>query len=213
MWTRHPVWSWWRVTTPYRWASWSNVSTWCGYSGSYAQPVRYNYTSQGVYANNQQVKVDDTYSKQARELAAAGKKLLQEKIDAQQADKLEWLPLGVFALCQSETGDPTMFVQLAISREGIIAGSFANTSNNENLKLQGGADRESSRIAFTIGDVDDVVIETGLADITEDQTGALAHYQNNTRENWLLVKMPPAKQSGQSSNSNAAGAGNSQTER
>ena len=190
MWTNHPVWSWWRVTAPYRWADWSSVSSWCGYSGSYAQPVTYEYTDDGTYANGQEVTVDDEYSKQARELAAAGAQLLQQKIDAQEADKLEWLPLGVFALCKSEDGDPTMFLQLAISREGIVAGSFANTTNNENLSVQGGADRESTRLAVTIGDQDDVVVETGLYNVTEQQSSALVHYQDGTRENWLLVKMP-----------------------
>ncbi len=190
MWTNHPVWSWWRVTAPYRWADWSSVSSWCGYSGSYAQPVTYEYTDDGTYANGQEVTVDDEYSKQARELAAAGAQLLQQKIDAQEADKLEWLPLGVFALCKSEDGDPTMFLQLAISREGIVAGSFANTTNNENLSVQGGADRESTRLAVTIGDQNDVVVETGLYNVTEQQSNALVHYQDGTRENWLLVKMP-----------------------
>ncbi len=116
--------------------------------------------------------------------------LLQEKIDAQEADKLEWLPLGVFALCKSQAGDPTMFLQLAITREGIVAGSFANTTNNENLSVQGGADRESTRLAITIGDQDDVVVETGLYNVTEQQSSAVVHYQDGTRENWLLVKMP-----------------------
>ena len=190
MWTHHPVWSWWRVTAPYRWANWSSVSSWCGHSAAYAQPVRYEYTDQGVYANEKEVVVDEDYSKQARELAAAGAQLLRQKVDAQEAGKLEWLPLGVFALCKSESGDPTMFLQLAISREGIVAGSFANTTNNENLSVQGGADRESARLAITIGDQQDVVIETGLYNVTEQQSGAMVHYQDRTRENWLLVKMP-----------------------
>jgi hypothetical protein len=190
MWTRHPVWSWWRVTAPYRWASWSSVTSWCGYSSSYSQPVAYEYTDQGIYANGKEVVVDEEYSKQARELAAAGAQLLQQKIESQEVDQLEWLPLGVFALCRSDQGDPTMFLQLAISREGIIAGSFANTTNNENLSVQGAADRESSRLAITIGNQDDVVVETGLYNVTEQQSSALIHYQDGTRENWLLVKMP-----------------------
>ena len=82
--------------------------------------------------------------------------MLQQKFATQQADKLEWLLLGVYALCNSEDGDPTMFLQLAISREGIIARSFANTTNIENPSVQGGADRESTRLAVTIGDMNDV---------------------------------------------------------
>jgi hypothetical protein len=187
MWTKHPIWSWWRVTMPYRWANWGSVTSWCSYTGSYAQPVSYEYSDQGVYANGQEVQVDDEYSKQARELAKAGADLLQQKIDAQEADKLEWLPLGVFALCDSKDGDPTIFLQLAISREGIIAGSYANTQTNENLAVYGGADRESTRLAFMVGTQDDVVVETGLVNVTEEQSGAMIHYAG-TRQNWLLVR-------------------------
>jgi uncharacterized protein (TIGR02246 family) len=61
---------------------------------------------------------------------------------------------------------------------------------NENLSVQGGADRESTRLAVTLGDQDDVVIEMGLYNVTEKQSSALVHYQDGTRENWLLVKMP-----------------------
>jgi len=193
MWTKHPVWSWWRVTMPYRWANWGSVTSWCGYSGSYAQPVQYEYSDQGVYANGQEVQVDDEYTKQARELAKAGADLLQQTIDAQEADKLEWLPLGVFSLCDSKDGDPTIFVQLAISREGIIAGSYSNTQTNENLSVQGGADRESTRLAFTIGSNDDVVVETGLHNVTEAESSVMIHY-SGTRQNWLLVRMPPPQQ-------------------
>ena len=189
MWTKHPVWSWWRMTAPYRWANWQSVSGWCGYSGSYAQPVQYEYTDDGTYADGKQVKVDDEYTKQARELAAEGAKMLQQKIDQQQADKLEWLPLGVFSLCDAKDGDPTIFLQLAISREGIVAGSCANTKTNENLVLQGGADRESTRLAVTIGEHPDVVVETGLYNVTEQESGALIHFDGST-QNWTLVRMP-----------------------
>lgn len=78
----------------------------------------------------------------------------------------------------------------------IIAGSLANSTNNENLSVQVGVDRESSRLAVTIGDTDDVVIEAGLNTIIEEQSGIMVHYQNNTRENWLLVKMPESEVAG-----------------
>jgi hypothetical protein len=193
MWSRHPVWTWWNLTVPYRWATWSSVSSWCGYSGSYAQPTYYEYTSDGVYANGQQVVVDEEYTRQARELAKAGAALLQQKIDSQQTDTIEWLPLGVFSLCDTSDGDPTMFLQLAISREAIVAGSYANTQTNENLSVQGGADRESKRLAITIGDADDVVVETGLHGVTEDQSSALIHFDGSL-QSWLLVRMPPPQE-------------------
>ena len=193
MWSRHPVWTWWRLSVPYRWADWNSVCSWCSYNGSYGQPYYYEYTSDGIYANGQQVVVDEEYTRQARELAKAGAALLQQKIDSQQTDTIEWLPLGVFSLCDTSDGDPTMFLQLAISREAIVAGSYANTQTNENLSVQGGADRESKRLAITIGDADDVVVETGLHGVTEDQSSALIHFDGSL-QSWLLVRMPPPQE-------------------
>ena len=40
MWTKHPVWSWWRVTAPLRWCNWNTCTSYYGWSGNYAQPVR-----------------------------------------------------------------------------------------------------------------------------------------------------------------------------
>jgi len=194
MWAKHPVWSWWQMTSPAGWANWSSVTGWCGYSNSYAEQVSYDYNDNGVYANGQEVQVDDAYSKQARELAKTGADLLQKRIDAKDADKLEWLPLGVYSLSDTQEGDPTMFLQLAISKEGIVAGTFFNASTNDNLSVQGGADRESTRIGITIGDKDDVVVETGLYNLTEEQSSALIHFEGTTRQNWTLVKMPYDKQ-------------------
>ena len=45
----------------------------------------------------------------------------------------EWLPLGVFAVTQDgeQSGPPpTLFVQLTINKQGIIAGTFNNTATD-----------------------------------------------------------------------------------
>ena len=92
----------------------------------------------------------------------------------------------------------TVLAICPISREGIVAGSFANMTNNDNLSVQGGADRESTRLAVTIGDKEDVVIETGLYNLTENQSSALLHYEGGTIQNRTLVRMadPNGKQDG-----------------
>ena len=51
------------------------------------------------------------------------------------ADATEWLPLGVFALTNSSGVDPTMYVQLAVSKEGVLEGTYHNSSTNSTLQL------------------------------------------------------------------------------
>ena len=104
------------------------------------------HTEGGVYADGQEMQVDDGYTRQARDPAETGADIPQQKVDSQEASKLERLPMGVHALCDSKEGDPRTFLQLAISRVGTIAGSYPNTQTNESPSVQGGTGRESTRL-------------------------------------------------------------------
>ena len=68
------------------------------------------------------------------------------------ANTVEWLPLGVFALCpddgEENAPDPTIFMQLAISHEGIIAGTVQNTEPDSAFEIEGMVDQESQRAAW-----------------------------------------------------------------
>ena len=44
------------------------------------------------------------------------------------------------------------------------------------------------RLTFTVGPHDDVVVETGLYNVTEEQSSAMIHYAG-TRQNWIMVRM------------------------
>ncbi len=60
------------------------------------------------------------YYQQATQLASIAKD------DA--ADKTEWLPLGVFALSRGDTGVSNTVLQLAVSKEGVISGTYILTT-------------------------------------------------------------------------------------
>ena len=45
----------------------------------------------------------------------------------------DWMPLGVFAVThdgEPTDADPTMFLQLAVSKQGVITGTFQNTATD-----------------------------------------------------------------------------------
>ena len=49
--------------------------------------------------------------------------------DQTNAQEQEWLPLGVFALTSEDTGDTQAVVQLAVNKQGVIAGTYYNEAN------------------------------------------------------------------------------------
>jgi hypothetical protein len=191
-WTDHPNWAAWRLNAPYRWATWAAITGWVGYGWS--EPTYYNYgetvyyEDDAVYYGEQQVATAEEYAQQAEDIAAS----------APQADPAaqEWMPLGVFALSQDgqATGPtPNVFMQLAVSKEGIIAGTMNNKSTGDTQTLEGMADKKSQRVAWTVKGQPRPIMETGIGNLTRDTAPALVHFTDGTTQQWLLVRLQETK--------------------
>lgn len=102
----------------------------------------------------------------------------------------EWLPLGVFVLAQEEKGDPTMFFQISVSREGVISGGYQSAITGEQRPIAGQADKKTQRVAWRIGDNAETVFETSLANLTQDVSPIAVHFGGGRTQTWLLVRMP-----------------------
>jgi len=104
---------------------------------------------------------------------------------------MEWLPLGVFALAEDKSSDaaPNMFLQLAVSKEGIVAGTFNNKSTDETKSIEGMVDMKSGRAAWTIAGKSAPIMETKLDSLTENETNALIHFADGTTQEWLMLHM------------------------
>ena len=102
---------------------------------------------------------------------------------------MQWLPLGVFALTQADNADavPNMFLQLALSKEGIIAGTYQNKSTGETQSIEGMVDQKSQRAAWTIVDKNTPIMETGIANLTQNETKVLVHFADEQTQEWLMV--------------------------
>ncbi|MCH7752709.1 MAG: hypothetical protein IH898_11215 [Planctomycetes bacterium] len=199
-WRDHPHYARWRVNRPYRWATWGALAGWyaVGGSGQY-----YDYGSGGncysedgtVYYEGEPVATEEEYAEQAMTLADAGAQTIDAAIAAD-AD-IEWMPLGVFALVHESQGEPTMYMQLAISKDGTISGTYLNTVTNSTKPIQGSVDKETQRAAWTVGDKSQTVVETGLYNLTMDEAPALLHFGTEKTQEWLLVRLedPDSEQS------------------
>jgi hypothetical protein len=102
----------------------------------------------------------------------------------------EWMPLGVFALAQEEKGEPVMFFQLSVNREGAISGAYQSVLTEEQRPVAGQVDKASQRAAWRIGDNRETVFTTSLANLTQDVCTVAIHFGEERTQTWLLVRMP-----------------------
>jgi hypothetical protein len=178
---------WWRPAT------WAIASAW--FPWGWSSPVSYDYgdnvlyDNDIVYMNGEQVATADDYYQQATQLASIAKD--------DPADKTEWLPLGVFALSRGDTGVSNTVLQLAVSKEGVISGTYYNSDTDTARPVKGSVDKKTQRAAWTFADGKDtnIVMEAGINNLTQDQTEALVHFGNDITQQWLMVRLqePPAQ--------------------
>jgi hypothetical protein len=181
-WWRRPSW-----TVFDKWFAWSaSAATW-------AQPVFYDYGAGGnvtyennyVFVNGQQVATTAEFSQSAAMLATVA-----PPANDQEAMEAEWLPLGVFAISTRETDtSPNRVVQLAINKQGIVAGTLYNYDTDQAIAVQGQVDRETQRVAMRLGDQENVIVETGLYNLTQDECPVLVHFRTEKMEEYLLVRL------------------------
>ena len=109
----------------------------------------------------------------------------------------EWMPLGVYALAQEEKGDPVMFFQISVNREGLISGAFNSTITEDQRPIAGQVEKSSQRVAWRIGENKETVFVTSLANLTQDVSPVAIHFGNTRTQTWLLVRMPEPPPAGQ----------------
>ena len=110
-------------------------------------------------------------------------------------DDEDWMSIGVFALLTKEDEEPSMFLQLAVSKEGIIAGTYNNATTDSAVEVQGMVDKDTQRAAWTIGDNKSTTMETGLYNLTEDETAVLVHFGTGQTQQWLMVRLEEPEES------------------
>ena len=169
------------------------MTGWVGYGWS--EPIAYAYgdnvyyEGDSVYYGDQAVATAEEYADQAEVIAESAPEVAP--------DKTEWMSLGVFAVTpdgQASGPDPTLFLQLVISKEGIIEGTLHNTTNDTTQDIEGMADKATQRAAWTVKGKSRPIMETGIVNLTEDTSPALVHFADGTTQQWLLVRLEEPKE-------------------
>jgi len=146
------------------------------------------YTGNQVMVYGQPVGTATVYAQSAADLAAV------DPASVGQTRPEDWLPLGTFTLSTAkDEADPARVIQLAVNKEGLISGTSFNKQTGKTYTVQGRVDKDTQRMAFTIGNATDIVMETGLFNLTQDETPILAHMGPNRTATYLLARLPEPK--------------------
>jgi hypothetical protein len=150
------------------------------------------YEGDTVYYEGQPVATADEFAAQAQTIAT--------NIPQVEPDAVDWMPLGIFALTQGNQAsgpEPTIFMQLAISKEGIIAGTLQNTATGNATEVEGTIDEKSQRAAWGVVGKDWPIMETGIFNLTDDDATALLHFEDGQTQQWLMVRLEEPQKTGQ----------------
>ncbi len=185
----YPVnpWWWWRPVT------WAALTSFV-YVSSPPPPVYIDYGStvvqekETVYVDNQPVPAEQ-YNEPVRELASRIEQP-PPPLPPQEGKEAEWMPLGVFALAQEKKGDPVMFFQLSVSRDGKISGGYESVLTGDRKPVAGQVDKQTQNLAWRIGDNTETVFASSLANLTLDVSTVAVHFGKDRVQEWLLVRMP-----------------------
>ena len=102
------------------------------------------------------------------------------------------MTLGVFALTQdveSSDTDPTIYLQLAVSKQGVVAGTVYNSATDKSAEIEGMVDQKSQRAAWAIANKSSPIMETGINSLTKDDAPALLHFSDGQTQQWLMVRL------------------------
>jgi len=191
-WKDNPNWARFRFNRPYRVATWGLLTGF--FPGAWSESASYDYgeniyyEDDQVYYGDEVVASADEYAEQAQSLASSAPEVDEES---------EWMSLGVFAMTKDgEKSGPsaTLFVQLAVNKQGIIAGTFTNTATDKSQPLEGMIDQKSQRAAWSIEGKKWPIMETGISNLTQDTATALVHFEDGQTQQWLLVRMEEPKE-------------------
>ena len=167
-------------------ANWATVGSWLGYGS--AEPYSYNYGNSIVYQDgevyygSQAAGTAQQYYQEAVELASS-------TASANAASDAQWLPLGVFGLMANGKKTPDMVFQLAVDKNGTIRGNYFDQVTQTNLPVTGAVNKQSQRVAWKVAAGQGLVVETGLDNLTQNESTALVHFGADRTEQDLLVRM------------------------
>lgn len=178
----HPAHWWWRGFV------WGRLTSWVIYSWPPPFYYDYGYTvyyeDQTVFVNEEPVAAYDDYVASAAQLADSFEEPAEDA-------ETEWEPLGTWTLSTDPNArDADMMLQMVLSKDGRVSGTYYHTATDSTRAISGALDNETQRVAWTIGDRADMILETGIANFTKEETPVWVHFTGEgSTQTWLMVRL------------------------
>jgi hypothetical protein len=187
----------WGWGNPWNIATWGTTAAWLGL-GAATTPVwgGYGPTNTTIYdtdsedlsapgseppgGQNLSPEALAAESAAARELAAKGKN--------ESGQSESFLPLGVFTLAPENQTEASAMLQLAVSKQGVLRGSYYDLLSDVDHRIRGQVDKKTQRVAWTFGPQGKVMFQTALGVLTEPSGPVSVHYENGQTRQWVLAR-------------------------
>ena len=141
-----------------------------------------------VFVDGNQVATAPQYAEQATQFADVGRK--------EPAKDDPWQSLGVFGMIQPDEKIAQRIFQLAVNKAGVIRGNYYDAVGDTTTPVYGSVDPKTQRACWSIGEKKTVVFETGLNNLTQDQSTLLVHYGIERTDQMILVRLEEPKGTG-----------------
>jgi hypothetical protein len=178
-------WYWWSWATAPRLASWFVFGWPTPYYWDYG-PGEYIYVDNGaVYVNGRWYEPAPAYYEQTVQL------IDQAPLTAESAARLDWMPLGVFAVTPDGMDEADVIVQLAVTNNGLIGGTAFDQRVDAAYNIEGAVDKKTQRAAwsYTNDRNNRVVMETSIYNLTQPEATGLVHYGPTDMRMAQLVRL------------------------
>ena len=143
------------------------------------------YDNNVVYVNGQASGTPAEYAQEAFEFVAAAPEPAAAPAEA------DWLPLGVFAFTQENVDDSQTMLEIAVNKDGVLAGTYYNEATEVSRPLKDTIDKTSQRavLGFADGKNSDAALEVGMYNLTEAEVPGLLHLGTEISTPVLLVRL------------------------
>jgi hypothetical protein len=164
-----------RYRNPYYWWTWTTGPRLGGwFVFGWPTPYYWDYgPGEYIYADNGAIYVNGRWYEPAPVFYQQTEQLIDQTppLTADAAAKLDWLPLGVFAVTPDGLNEPEVIVQLAVTKDGLIGGTAFDQKTNVSYNVQGTVDKKTQRAvwAFTNDRNKRVMMETSVYNLTQPE--------------------------------------------
>jgi hypothetical protein len=190
----HHPWYWWS------WASAPALATYCNFG--WGTPYYWDYgPGEYIYCNGGNVYVNGRLYEPVPVYYAQTVRLIDQAplLDEDAAADADWMPLGVFAVTPDGENQPSVIMQLAITKNGILGGTATDQQAGTSFNIQGTVDQKTQRAVWSYVDAGNhrIVMESSVNNLTQDESTGLIHYSANDQRVVEFVRMPEPDEQGQ----------------